>query len=98
MEAAPKKMSRQKARLARRDAAEAQMRAEAAQEVLDDNNQDAAEEAAALKKACDEMHVAVFEVGPDALPDYARWELVRGSLTQPVLVDCRPAECAVPCA
>lgn len=60
-----KKMSRQKARLARRDAAAAQMRAEAEQEAQQDGQQGAADEARALQQACQELGVMVYEIEPD---------------------------------
>lgn len=78
-----KKMSRQKARLARRDAAAAQMRADAEQEVVDENNQEAADEAKALKEACDELDVTLCEVRGSTHPDCAGWALVCGR-TDPV--------------
>lgn len=60
-----KKMSRQKARLARRDAAAAQMRAEAEQEAQLDSQQGAADEARALQQVCQELGVVVHEIEPD---------------------------------
>ncbi|WFD44104.1 ubiquitinyl hydrolase 1 [Malassezia psittaci] len=68
---AEKKVSRQKARLARRDAAAAQMRADAEQEVRDANDQEAQNEALALKKLCEDLHVSLYEIAPDGHCMYA---------------------------
>ncbi|WFD04067.1 ubiquitinyl hydrolase 1 [Malassezia obtusa] len=66
-----KKMSRQKARLARRDAAAAQMRAEAEQEVQDSDRHGAANEERALQEVCSTLGVSVCEIPADGHCLYA---------------------------
>lgn len=60
-----KKMSRARARIARRDAEVAEKRAEAKREVLEDGTSAAADEEAALKAQCDELHVTLVQINPD---------------------------------